>query len=235
MNPAIPAATALILLTLHASPPVEAAGGRGIHHAFHWELGGGRASNGATNTESDLDGWIGGDYHKLAIKSEAERENGVTGRAEFWAMYSRNIATFWDLQIGIRHDTQPGSLTRLVLGSEGLAPYFFETEAHILISDNLAVSARLRQENDFLLTQRAVMQLYLDAELHTRDIPELEAGAGLSDAEAGLQIRYELSRDFAPYFDIRYERKFGETSAIARRNGEENDAVIAMLGLRLLF
>ena len=129
----------------------------------------------------------------------------------------------------------PLSTTYAVLGVEGLAPYFFETEAHLFISDEGDVSARIRQENDFLLTQKLILQPYIEANLYAQDVPELDIGAGLSDAEFGLQTRYEYTRGFAPYVDVRYERKFGETSSIAKSNGEENDAVIGSIGLKLLF
>jgi len=183
----------------------------------------------------DFDGWIGGDDNKLWLKSEGEVVDGKTEQAEFWAMYSRNVATFWDAQIGIRHDIQPESTSYLVLGVEGLAPYFFETEAHLFVSDEGDVSARLRQENDFLLTQRLILQPYVEANLYAQDVADQEVGAGLSSAEFGLQTRYEITRKFAPYVDFRYERKFGETSSIAKKNGEDNDDFIASIGLRLMF
>jgi copper resistance protein B len=183
----------------------------------------------------DFDGWIGGDVNKLWLKSEGEVVDGKTEQAEFWAMYSRNVATFWDAQVGIRHDTQPESTTYLVAGFEGLAPYFFETEAHLFVSDEGDVSARIRQENDFLLTQRLILQPYIEANLYAQDVTDQEVGAGLANAEFGLQTRYEITRKFAPYVDFRYERKFGETSSIAKKNGEDNDDFIASIGLRLMF
>jgi len=220
---------------LNVALPVVAAEGDTIYHALQLELDGGQSDHGDSIVAWDFDGWIGGDDHKLALKSEAEREAGVTAHTEFWAMYSRNIATFWDAQIGLRHDTQANTLTYLVFGIEGLARYFFETEVHLFISDAGDLSARIRQENDLLLTQRLIAQPYFEAELYARDVPELEVGAGLADAEIGLQTRYEFTRDWALYLDLRYERKFGETSSIARDNGEDNDAVIGVVGFKLLF
>ena len=130
--------------------------GHAIYHAFHLKTGVG-SSDDASIADWDFNGWIGTDENKLWLKSEGERENGVTGQAEFWAMYSRNISTFWDAQIGVRHDTQPDSLTYAVIGFEGLAPYFFETEAHIFVSEDGDVSAQIRQENEFLITQKLII------------------------------------------------------------------------------
>ena len=139
------------------------------------------------------------------------------------------------MQAGLRHDTQPQSTSYAVFGVEGLAPYFFETEAHLFVSDEGDVSARLREENDFLVTQRLILQPYAEVNLFAQDVPEQEIGAGIADGEIGLQTRYEFTRKFAPYIDVRYERKFGETSSIAKSNGEDNDDFIASLGLRLMF
>ena len=205
-----------------------------VFHAFRLETDIGDSREGSIATW-DLNGWIGSDYNKLWLKSEGERVDGDTHRAEFWAMYSRNVADFWDAQIGIRHDTQPHSTSYLVTGFEGLAPYFFETEAHLFVSDDGDVSVRLRQENDLLITQRLILQPYLEVNLFAQDVPELEVGSGLADGQIGVQMRYEVTRKFAPYVDVSYERKFGETATLARRSSEHHDDVVASVGLRLMF
>lgn len=183
----------------------------------------------------DIDGWVGGDVHKLWLKSEGERVDGGTEAAEIWALYSRNISTFWDAQIGIRHDTRPKSTSYLVLGFNGLAPYFIETNAHLFVSDEGDVSARFRHETDLLVTQRLIAQPYLEANLFAQDVSAQDVGAGLANASLGIQMRYEITRKFAPYIDLRYERKLGKTASIARREGGRKDDFIASLGLRLMF
>lgn len=205
-----------------------------IFHAFRLETDVGNSREGTLATW-DFDGWIGSDYNKLWLKSEGERVDNDTHQSEYWALYSRNIATFWDAQIGVRHDTDPRSTSYLVAGFEGLAPHFFETEAHIFVSDDGEVTARLRQENDFLITQRLITQPYIELNFSAQDAEEQEIGAGLTSGELGLQTRYEITRKFAPYVDVRYERKFGETSALARKHGESRDDLIASIGLRLMF
>lgn len=183
----------------------------------------------------DLDGWIGGDIHKLYIKSEGEVDDAQTEHAEVWALYSRHVATFWDLQAGIRYDAEPESTAYLTLGVKGLAPYFFETEAHLFVSDEGDVSARFKQENELLITQRLILEPYLEATLFAQDIETQAVAAGLADAELGLQLRYEITRKFAPFANARYLRMFGKTASMAERLGEEKDDVIASVGLRLMF
>lgn len=208
--------------------------GAEIWHAFVLEADYGGGQSGPV-WGWDFDGWIGTDENKLWLKSEGENEGGTTDKAEFWTMYSRNVHDFWDLQAGIRHDFQSQSTSYAVVGINGLAPYFFETEAHLFLSDDGDVSARIRQENEFLLTQRLILSPYAEINLFAQDVPELDIGAGLSSGDIGLQTRYEVTRKFAPYVDFRYERKFGETSSIAKNEGEDNDDFIAGLGVRVMF
>jgi copper resistance protein B len=206
----------------------------GPFHAFKLETDIGAGQEG-TVSSWDFDGWIGGDYNKLWLKSEGEHADGKTEQAELWALYSRNVAEFWDIQAGLRHDFQTHSTSYAVFGFEGLAPYFIETEAHLFVSDEGDVTARLRREHDLLITQRLILQPYGEINLSAQDVEEQEIGAGFTEGEIGLQTRYEITRKFAPYVDLRYERKFGETSSMAKDEGEDNDDFIAAVGLRLMF
>lgn len=225
---------------LHGTDPAFSADvhakehGGEIFHSFELEIGGG-FSDGDGTIDWHANGWVGTDENKLWLKSKGERTDDETEKAEFWAMYSRNIAAFWDAQIGLRHDIEPTSATYLALGVEGLAPYFFETEAHLFLADRGEISARLRLENDLLLTQRLILQPYLEVNLYAQDVPKRDIGAGISDAEFGVQTRYEITREFAPYIDLMYDRKFGETSSIARSDGRDADAFRITVGLRLMF
>jgi copper resistance protein B len=208
--------------------------GGGIFHMFRSETDYGGNKDGAI-ASWDVKGWVGTDEDKLYLKTEGEHIDGKLDTAEFWALYSRNVATFWDAQVGIRYDDKPKSTTYLALGFVGLAPYYFETEAHLFVSDKGHVSARLREENDFLLTQKLIVQPYAEVNLFAQDAPEADAGAGIADGKIGLQTRYEFTRKFAPYLDIHYGRKFGETSSIAKRDGERSDDLVGAVGLRLMF
>lgn len=205
-----------------------------IFHMFRAEADFGGNGDG-TVASWDVRGWVGGDDNKLWVRSEGEQSGDKFKQAEFWALYSRNISTFWDAQAGIRYDADPVSTPYLTLGFNGLAPYFFDTEAHLFVSDRGDVSARLREENDFLITQKLILQPYAEINLYAQAVPRKEIGAGLADGKIGLQTRYEFTRKFAPYLDIRYGRKFGETSSIAKSNGNEIDELVGAIGLRLMF
>lgn len=129
-------------------------------HMFRLETDTG-VNRGKSISSWDLDGWIGTDENKLWIKSEGEHSDGKLEDAEVWAMYSRNIATFWDAQAGIRYDFEPRGNAYFVAGFTGLAQYNFETEAHLFVSERGDVTARLRRENDILLTQKLILQRIL--------------------------------------------------------------------------
>ena len=182
-----------------------------------------------------MKGYVGTDENRAWLKTEGEHADSKLQTAEAWALYSRNIATFWDAQAGIRYDFKPNHTTYLALGFNGLAPYYFDTEAHLFVSQQGHVSARLREENDFLLTQKLIIQPYAEVNLYLQDAPENDAGAGIGDGKIGLQTRYEITRKFAPYVDINYGRKFGETASIAQTKGEDKEELVGAVGLRLMF
>ncbi|MDE3017296.1 MAG: copper resistance protein B [Pseudomonadota bacterium] len=206
-----------------------------ISHMFRLETDIGTTAREGADQRWDFQGWVGGDENKLWLQSEGERLGGTMDSAEFWALYSRNVATFWDAQVGLRQDTSPHPATYLTMGVTGLAPYYFETQAHLFISNHGNASFRLREENDLLITQRLITQPYAEINLSARNEPEQQLGAGLANASFGLQTRYEITRKFAPYVDLRYERKFGSTISIVKQDGETGDDFIASVGLRIMF
>lgn len=232
---------ALVLMGLPAfSQAAEAMheNGGATYHAIRLETELGRYS-GQDTASWDLDGWIGNDYDKLWLKSEGEIAGSKIEQAEVWALYSRNVSTFWDTQIGLRQDLKTSSAgkghTYLVAGINGLAPYFFETEAHIFLRDDGALSARLRQENEILLTNRLIVRPRLEVNLNSRADPAEGVGSGLTDASIGVQTRYEFTRNFAPYVELKYQKKFGLTADYARVRGEKPDATTLAVGIRWLF
>lgn len=205
-----------------------------LFHAFTLQVDAGQNKN-DTVANWDLNGWLGGDINKLWLKAEGEQIDGNTKTSEIWAMYSRNIATFWDAQVGVRHDSQAESLNYLTVGINGLAPYFFETEAYLFISEKGDLSLRLREENDFLFTQKLIVKPYIEFNFFAQDIPKQQVGSGLSNAEMGMQWRYEITRKCAPYIDVRYTRLFGETRTLASAIGASTSDVITTIGLQVMF
>ncbi|KRB52446.1 copper resistance protein B [Phenylobacterium sp. Root700] len=181
--------------------------------------------------------WYGGDQHRLVLKSSGE---GVFGgdlhSAELQALYSRPIGPYFDWQVGVRHDFEPGpSRTYATLGFEGVAPYWFELEGAAFLSDKGDLSARLEGSYDFRLTQKLVLEPRAELSLAAQKVRELGIGSGVTDAEVGLRLRYEFKREFGPYVGVMHERKFGETADLARAAGEDRDSTTFVVGVRAWF
>lgn len=181
--------------------------------------------------------WYGGDEHRLVLKSAGE---GVLGgdlhSAELQALYSRPIGPYFDWQVGVRHDFEPGpSRTYATLGFEGVAPYWFELEGAAFLSEKGDLSARLEGSYDFRLTQKLILEPRAELSLAAQKVRELGIGSGVTDAEVGLRLRYEFRREFGPYIGVMHERKFGETADLAREAGEDRDSTTFVVGVRAWF
>lgn len=181
--------------------------------------------------------WYGGDQHRLVLKSSGEGAfGGDLHSAELQALYSRPIGPYFDWQVGVRHDFEPGpSRTYATLGFEGVAPYWFELEGAAFLSDKGDLSARLEGSYDFRLTQKLVLEPRAELSLAAQKVRELGIGSGVTDAEVGLRLRYEFRREFGPYVGVMHERKFGETADLAREAGEDRDSTTFVVGVRAWF
>jgi copper resistance protein B len=180
--------------------------------------------------------WVGTDLNRLWLRSEGERSDGHTEAADLEVLYGRSIATWWDLVAGVRHDFQPGDgQTFAAIGVQGLAPMKFEVEATAYIGERGQTAARVEAEYELLLTNRLVLQPLVEVNLFGKDDPERGIGSGLSTAEAGLRLRYELTRQFAPYVGVVYERAFGSTADLRRDEFERVEDTRVVVGVRAWF
>lgn len=195
-----------------------------------------RTSNGEEKYLWDAQGWYGGDLDRLWLKTEGEGSfSGPLESAEVQALWSHAIGPFFDLQAGGRYDFEPNGTAYGVLGIQGLAPYMFEVDAALFLSDRGDLTARVEAEYDQKLTQRLVLQPRVEFELAAQDVPEQGIGAGLSKAEIGVRLRYEIRREFAPYVGIEYEAKTGRTADFARLDGEDPDGAVFLVGIKAWF
>lgn len=186
----------------------------------------------------DVQAWVGSDYNKLWFKSEGtwliDREKFEEAETELF--YSRNIATFWDLQIGARHDFKPDpDRTFAALGFQGLAPYWFEVEVTAYISEDGDLSAGFEAEYDLLLSQRLILQPRFETSVAVQEVEKYGVGRGVNDIELGARLRYEIRREFAPYIGVSWSRKLGETADLADDEGEDIDVISFVIGVSLWF
>ena len=185
----------------------------------------------------EAQGWLGTDAHKLWVKTEGDYEVGETAEeVELQLLYSRAVSPFWDIQAGVRHDFEPSpNRSHLVLGAQGLAPYWFEVDTALFLSDEGKVSARFEAEYELFLTQRLILQPRVEINLATSADEELGIGKGLYDSVAELRLRYEIRREFAPYIGVSWGGDFGDTADLVKREGGDPRQSAVVIGLRMWF
>jgi len=175
--------------------------------------------------------WIGYDINKLYLYSEGEATSDGLESSQNELVYSRAISPFWDAQIGLAYDkNDDASKTWAEIAISGLAPYYFESRAALLVNGAGNVGLRLDAEYEALFTQKLILTPSLEADFYTKDDAKLGIGSGLSNIEAGLRLRYEIKREFAPYIGVTWEKTFGNT-----RDYNPVDETNFLVGLRFWF
>jgi copper resistance protein B len=190
----------------------------------------------------DSQGWIGNDDRKFWWKSEGASilDGPDQGEADVQALYAEPLGAFWFLQAGIRYEQtwSPGDTDGHfsgVLGVQGLAPYRFDVEPTLYLTDDGDLLAQLTTSYDLYVTQRVVLQPRFEFNLSAQDVSDAGLGAGFNDLSLDLRLRYEIHREFAPYIGVRYTTLLGETANIAERLGEDVDELLFVLGVRIAF
>lgn len=184
----------------------------------------------------DGEGWYGRDLDKLWLKAEGEVGGGRLRDLRMEALWDHAITTYWSTQLGVRYDFGMGpDRTWMALGMQGLAPYWLDTEATIYVGAGGRTAARLRLEYDERLTRRWVLQPKIEFNLYGRDDPQRGTGSGLSDAELGVRLRYEIRRELAPYVGIVFRQRYGHAADFARAQGEAPHVLQFVVGLHAWF
>lgn len=179
---------------------------------------------------------FGGDIHRLLLKSEGEGASGDLEQAEVQALYSRAVTPYFNLQAGVRQDLESRPRrTYATLGVEGLAPYWFDVEGALYLSNKGDLAARLEASYDLRLTQQWILEPRVEANIEAGDVPALGRGSGLADLEIGLRLRYAITPEFAPYVGLDHTRLVGDTADIARRTGHRVRDTRVVVGLRAWF
>ena len=202
-----------------------------------------RGGNGANIGVWEAEANYGGDYNKVWINTRGEYNSKARAleRAELQVLYSRLISYFFNAQAGVRQDfpIRPNqgtpARTHLVLGIEGLLPNLFEANLQFFVDQRGTVSARFEGSYDAYITQRLVLQPQVEINVAANADPQSRLGSGFTRFETGLRLRYELTREFAPYIGVQYERVFGETATIYKRTGDQRELLSAVVGIRLFF
>jgi len=179
--------------------------------------------------------WIGRDSHKIYFKTEGETTFGETD-SENQLLYSHPVFPFWDVQAGVTFDqsTENKNQYWATVGGQGLAPYFFGTGISLLLNNDNA-GIRFDGEFDFLFTQRLILTPQIKVNYYSQDQPQYGIGSGLSSSELGLRLRYELSRKFAPYLGMKWQKSYGSTADLLKQEKTKASDVSMVAGLRFWF
>jgi copper resistance protein B len=166
-----------------------------------------RAGDGPDSFRWDGEAWAGNDTNRLVIKSEGFVTAGALEQGTHELLYAHPISSYFDLQAGVRYDLNAlPSRGWAALGIEGLAPYFIKVAATVYVSDDGHVAAKVTAAGEELLTQRLILEPQIELNAYSRPDAPRDVAAGLSDIDAGLRLRYEVRRKFAPYVGVTYER-----------------------------
>lgn len=180
--------------------------------------------------------WVGKDRDRLWLRSEGESEDGRLESGEVHVLYGRAISPWWDVVGGVRQDFRPGDpQTWAAVGLQGLAPYWFEVEATAYVGGSGRTQFTFETEYELLLTNRLILRPLAEIDIFGKDDLDRGVGAGLSEIETGLRLRYEIRREVAPYIGVVWQRKLFGTADLARHAGERVGSARVAVGLRLWF
>ncbi len=191
----------------------------------------------------DGQAWYGGDTHRLLVASEGEAvvSGGDGGELEsFDVQYANRFSAFWDLKAGLGYQTTfgPGpdrDRASALVGLQGLAPYWFEVDANLRVSDDGDVAAELEGEYDWNLTQRLILQGRAETSYAFHEVSDFGVGEGVNGLTTGLRLRYEIWRELAPYVGVSWRKQFGDTADLAEAEGEDTEATAVVAGIRVWF
>jgi len=188
-------------------------------------------------TVYDLQAWYGTTYDRLVIKAEGDIADGTLEESSTDLLWGHALNAYFDTQLGLRFDQYNEGKDRqwLALGLQGLAPYWFELDVTAYVGNNGRTALAAEAEYELLLTQRLILQPRAELNLYGKDDPENGLGSGLSDLALGVRLRYEFSRQFAPYIGVEWTSTYGDTADYRRAAGDDRSDTQIVAGLRFWF
>jgi copper resistance protein B len=184
----------------------------------------------------EAEGWYGTDTDKMWLRTEGNHDADGLNDADIEMLWSHAVSAFWNTQLGVRQDVSSDDhRTWAAFGVEGLAPYWFDVEATGYASSSGYTAARLRAEYALLFTQRWILQPEFETNLYSKGDPRDAMGSGVSDMQLGLRLRYDVTRQFAPYVGVVWIRNFGETADWLQQRREPVFDTQIVVGLHAWF
>ncbi|MAD65542.1 MAG: copper resistance protein CopB [Porticoccus sp.] len=207
-------------------------------HAF-WSILGDRLEyqEDSDSTVYDVQAWYGTTYDRFVIKAEGDIADGTLEESSTDLLWGHALNAYFDTQLGVRLDQYNEGKDRqwLAFGVQGLAPYWFELDVTAYVGDDGRTALSAEAEYELLLTQKLILQPRAELNLYGKDDAENGLGSGLSDLAVGLRLRYEFSRQFAPYIGVEWTDTYGDTADYRRAAGEDTSDTQFVAGLRFWF
>jgi copper resistance protein B len=184
----------------------------------------------------DWQAWFGGDYNRLVVRAEGEIDQGSFKDARNELLWGHALTAFWDTQVGLRYDSGIGA-DRIwgAFGVQGYAPYWLYIEATAYVGEQGRTAFRLETEYDVLVTQKLILQPRVEVNFYSQSDATRLISSGLSNIEAGLRLRYEFKREFAPYVGIEWANTFGSAADIIRAQGKKAQETRFIAGIHFWF
>jgi copper resistance protein B len=123
----------------------------------------------------------------------------------------------------------------LAFGVQGLTPYWFETQATTYVSDGGRISLRVEGSYELLLTHQLILEPRAEVQFYNKDDSKEDVGKSLDGVSAGLRLRYEFSRQLAPYIGVERAGSFGQAADDVRASGGHAQQTFWVAGLRFWF
>ena len=182
---------------------------------------------------------IGTDENRIFIEANLAKPESSDINYDISALYSRNVAPFWDVQTGVRYseDKNSPNNNRIdgVIGILGLAPYFFETQAYLYGGENNFWGTSFEFERDLILTQKLITQPYIEADVVFSDDSDYAAKSGLSELKTGIKTRYEITKRIKPFIDVAYQYEKGQKATSMQEATDSEKGWKYGAGIELVF
>lgn len=184
----------------------------------------------------DARAWYGRDYDKLVLMVEGDVVNGKLDESMSGVFWGHAVSTFWDTQLGVRHDAGMGpDRNWLAFGVQGLAPYWFELRAMAYIGNNNRTALSIAADYELLFTQQLILQPAIEINAYGKADAVNNLGSGVADVTAGLRLRYEVTRQFAPYIGLEWKKLYGSTADMMQSMGDAVSDTQWVAGLRFWY
>ncbi|MCY6413947.1 MULTISPECIES: copper resistance protein B [Acinetobacter] len=188
---------------------------------------------------SSFETLIGTDENRMFVEANLNKAESNDPNYDVSALYSRNVAPFWDVQAGVRYseDKNNRNSNRIdgVIGLLGLAPYFFETKAYLYGGENNFWGASFEFDRDLLLTQKLITQPYIAADIVLNDNSDFAAKSGLSELKTGIKTRYEINKRIRPFVDVAYQYEKGQKLTTFQEATDSEKGWLYGAGIELVF